>query len=982
MRKIKDFIYFCHVLKKYCLRNTRKMLPPSFFAFALFSMASLYAEPTLNSVLRVLPVPVDGTVKLDGDLSEWDRSGQIVIADDIEHPGYLVRVSAMYDSTGLYMAFEFKDPTPMINHVDPQATPGKGWCGDSLQLRIDSDSESNVNAPPLCSMQIIHVDAYWHSDTKKSAAYLVYGDLGSGGAIEKIVDQAIGQGVDIAFKTDADGQGYVQEMRLTWALLRPDNPQAFKAGQLLRMGIEAMWGDIRSKDDPANRVVDLLNPKNPDREFLWTNRSAWGTLEFCAQGKVQLSDTAKLWPLLLERYEPQSKREIEQTAPAKRPCFNNYKEVCKLLNKWFAEGTAAGNIGDYYDNRDRGHSPLDLSQYLQLSKIEYSKEELDKRIDYALCLDLRPHVTIGNSSTSSPPDRGGSNPRHAQVNPASLARLHAQYRGGNLHIYPAHLDYAHPSGNYPWSTRDLYSLNTPYTLISHGSSGTDRPFMDACFYTLAAFSPKVKSKLIESGFLIPTIQAILRASNKQVVETDDYFTGKAHPVVFKGNQLDTLKMIKTAHEMTLDAIPPLAQIRVVEEDRLRLDIDISRYAPSEKFCDLPELVGRIHRRWGRDMRMRVSAAESLDIEGKALNFRWVLLQGDPKLVRIEVDADGRQATITLAWHDRIPVQPDGKPLSNRVDIGVFASNGKAWSVPAFICVYYPDNELRTYDDDNRLVDVFSAAGDTNIGFENFCLVPADKCPLYEIRDWPALMALAYGDGDSLPAKLFHESFNDAQRAYIAEISKIFNERSAVIKAKKNPAAVPPVNQNQSGASSPNLPNRADAEWISQCLIIPAVKGQIPVKILFENVLNTWKNDPLFYLKNRDAIDELAGKLGDNAKKNLVSARQRLIDLGIYKALANGGWELCSIRDGDAPISQRLTRYEMLEIQRFHLSLLNQTLLPSILVHPYASNYVDNRIVQPQPFWDIFSYGFGPRLHATLKRRQTDALIKSKTLEDP
>jgi hypothetical protein len=989
--KPKNFVCFRPALKKCYLRNIRA-IAPVFSTLVLLSAMSVYADPALNSVLRAVPVPADGTVKLDGDLSEWDRSGQIVMADDIERPSRLVRVSAMYDSTGLYIAFEFKDATPMINHVDPQTTPGKGWCGDAVQLRIDSDSESDVNALSLLPMQIIHVDGYWHTDTQKSAAYVVYGDLVPDGSIEKTITQAIGQGVDIAFKADADGQGYVQEMRLSWALLRPNNPQPFKPGQSLRMGIETMWGDIRSKHDPADRITDLLNPRNPDRESLWTNRSAWGKVEFCAQGKLAPSETAKLWPHLLERYEQQRKLEAAQPRPKPGqpsqtalniPCRYNNKEICKLLNQWFSEGTAAGNTGDYYDNRDRGHSSLDVSQYPQISKVEYNAEQLDKRLDYGLCLEVRPNVTIGNSSTASPPDRGGSNPRYAQVSPDLLARVYAQYRGGNMHIYPAHLDYAHPGGSYPWSALDLYPLNTPYTLISHGSSGSDRPFMDACFHTLAAFDPKLKSKLIESGFLMPAIQAILRASNTQVLEPEDYFTGKAHPAVFRGEQLDSLKMARTAHEMTIDSVPPLAQVRVIEEDKLRLDIDISKDFPREILCDSPGVIGRIHRRWTRDMRMRVSAADSLDIQGKPLNFRWVLLQGDPKLVRIEPDSDGRQATLTIAWHDRIPVQPAGNPLSNRVDIGVFAGNGKAWSVPAFICVYYPDNELRTYDDNNRLIELFSAAGDTNIGFENSCLVPAYKSSLYQIRDWAALMKLACGDGDSLPVKLFRDAFNDAQRAYIAEIIQIFNERIATIEIKGQKIAPPPA-QNQGGpaqpSNSPRPPSRRDAEWISQPLIVSNVKDQIPVKTLLENALNTWKNDPLFYLKNRKAVDEYAVKLGDKAGQNLAGARQRLIDLGIYKPTADGGWELWSIRADDAPVTQRLTRYEILELQRFHLALLNQIILPGILARPYAPNHVDPRIAQPQPYWDTFSYD--PQINATLKRRQTDPLIKPNPLEDP
>src|SRR5262245_52691819 len=41
-----------------------------------------------------------------------------------------------------------------------------------------------------------------------------------------------------------------------------------------------------------------------------------------------------------------------------RPITAATGEVANLLKKWHAEGTAAGNSGDYYDNRDGDHSPL------------------------------------------------------------------------------------------------------------------------------------------------------------------------------------------------------------------------------------------------------------------------------------------------------------------------------------------------------------------------------------------------------------------------------------------------------------------------------------------------------------------------------------------------------------------------------------------------------------------------------------------------
>ena len=46
----------------------------------------------------------------------------------------------------------------------------------------------------------------------------------------------------------------------------------------------------------------------------------------------------------------------------------------------------------------------------------------------------------------------------------------------------------------------------------------------------------------------------------------DYLTGAAHPTVFEGHNVDVVAMAKMAHEMTTDAIPPMVQLRVLEED--------------------------------------------------------------------------------------------------------------------------------------------------------------------------------------------------------------------------------------------------------------------------------------------------------------------------------------------------------------------------------------------------------------------------------
>ena len=104
--------------------------------------------------------------------------------------------------------------------------------------------------------------------------------------------------------------------------------------------------------------------------------------------------------------------------PRKKPITTAKGEIGDLLTKWWADGTAAGNVGDFYDNRDGGHSDLDTAPYPQLQRIVYSDDDVKNHRHWALTVATRPHVTFGNSSTSAPPTLGGSNPRHAYCSTA------------------------------------------------------------------------------------------------------------------------------------------------------------------------------------------------------------------------------------------------------------------------------------------------------------------------------------------------------------------------------------------------------------------------------------------------------------------------------------------------------------------------------------------------------------------------------------
>jgi len=95
--------------------------------------------------------------------------------------------------------------------------------------------------------------------------------------------------------------------------------------------------------------------------------------------------------------------------------------------------------------------------------------------------------------------------------------------------------------------------------------------------------------------------------------------------------------------------------------------------------------------------MTVTAVRTRDPNGRPLTFTWVLLRGDPDRVRITpYDAQGFTARIAVDWQDAGPVSPRDPRLTSRVDIGVFASNGRQDSAPAFLSITFPTHEARRY----------------------------------------------------------------------------------------------------------------------------------------------------------------------------------------------------------------------------------------------------------------------------------------------
>ncbi len=259
------------------------MIPRSNILHGFVALASvlvattLFATETENHGLRVLPSP--GPVAIDGQYADWDLSGGVFACGELEHlrDNSSVWVHAMYDSENLYLLARWKDPTPLNN---PESLGGHGFNGDCFQFRC-------ILYPDTSEKSITWWDA-WRDNQGRSVVERSSPGAGNGAKDNNLMpalDNAAEQGVKQAFKVDAGGKGYAQEIAIPWKMLSPAG-HAPKIGERFRFTIEpnftaGAFGRITIKDIFAD------DAKTPDRIFTFRAFKDWGWATLEPKGKVQ-----------------------------------------------------------------------------------------------------------------------------------------------------------------------------------------------------------------------------------------------------------------------------------------------------------------------------------------------------------------------------------------------------------------------------------------------------------------------------------------------------------------------------------------------------------------------------------------------------------------------------------------------------------------------------------------------------------------------
>lgn len=235
---------------------------------------------------RIFVVPAPGKVTLDGDVKEWDLSGEIltyVVEASMEYQS--ARTAMMYDAEALYIASRVKDPTPLLNRADPAVNPDFGWDGDAFQLRLCLDPAlgyplkiGGYDRTP--NENLVHMTLWRYTESGKPVLHLKYGMNyhDAHGYHKGVVPDNKFEACYVAWP---DGKGFTFEYRIPWATL--GGPRPLQAGDLAAAAIQIQWSDATGLHSYGGGwAVDLMAHAG----FTYQSTGAWGKAIFAEKGNL------------------------------------------------------------------------------------------------------------------------------------------------------------------------------------------------------------------------------------------------------------------------------------------------------------------------------------------------------------------------------------------------------------------------------------------------------------------------------------------------------------------------------------------------------------------------------------------------------------------------------------------------------------------------------------------------------------------------
>jgi hypothetical protein len=368
---------------------------------------------------------------------------------------------------------------------------------------------------------------------------------------------------------------------------------------------------------------------------------------------------------------------------------------------WLSEGSGAGNTGDLYVNRDGGHSPLAVGDFPNLTPINYDATAKA----HSLHLDI-PNTMFGSKPVFGNLSRGRvkgafwrSMARVSFTDAGIAARMDLFYRNNQVWVIPSVNDLKEEIG-------DAFPANAPFQIVSLGASWSDQPFIRAALAASASFRLPTKKAILHRRLLGPTIQWLIRRTQKGVRSEDDYLSPAAHPTAFDVKRLDTLELVKRAHELKPGDIPPTVSLALINSRMfpIKFPQPVRDYPDiySELLFATPSAISFILRSPDAERTFLVRAQSSPEPDPSAV-FAWRVVHGPADAVKISTPLG---ETVNGPENGFAQITIDRRNVTNRIDIACFAkSENTCFGAPAIISFFPIPQEKRTYHPDGQIASI-------------------------------------------------------------------------------------------------------------------------------------------------------------------------------------------------------------------------------------------------------------------------------------
>lgn len=383
-----------------------------------------------------------------------------------------------------------------------------------------------------------------------------------------------------------------------------------------------------------------------------------------------------------------------------------------LVGPWMKANPTAYE-GVLYVNRDEDRGAARYEAFPGLTPVVYGEDAVragahQGEANGIFSTGVRPLMTVGNSilaMAATPFWR--TLPRKIATTPNAIGLAARLAAANQLYVYDVTLDYTRETGDLLVGNNTAFIPSTDLTNEKPNAAEAQRELTELILAAFAAFTPETKEAIERNGLLVPTIQRLLRQSQKGA---PDYFSAAAHPTAFDPKRIDKEAFLKAAHALTPATLPPPLALSVRMERAPLVGVEFFDAVGSEALADTPQCITRVFRGTARWRSLTVAA------QAPGCSFRWFIVGGDPEKIRIKpLTSDGALTTLEVAWH--APYTRDGRP-SRRVDLACVAVRPDGTvSAPAFVSFRFLANERRFYEGD-RLVSVDYTAPESRFVYED------------------------------------------------------------------------------------------------------------------------------------------------------------------------------------------------------------------------------------------------------------------------